>query len=214
MAKYVTKVRTNVGDLQIDYNALANVPKSDETLSQAGSFADAKAVGNKFNEVNTSIESISNNVATMTPESIGAVNSNKVANNVTTTTDGYVLDARQGAVLNGKIDSANSQINSINSAVKTCESNITKNSNAIASKISMTTSTAVLPKGSWSNHNQTVSVNGVTSSNVVIVTSAPANYTEYNECCVRCSGQASGKLTFTCTDVPSSTLTANILILN
>lgn len=42
---YVIKIRTNDGDKQIDYAALANLPKFDSTLTEAGSIADAKAVG-------------------------------------------------------------------------------------------------------------------------------------------------------------------------
>lgn len=48
MADYVTKVRTERGDLQIDYEALANLPKSDTTLTQSGAFADAQVTGDKI----------------------------------------------------------------------------------------------------------------------------------------------------------------------
>lgn len=50
MAKYVTKIRTESGDLQIDYNALANLPDSDKTLKVSGQFADAKATGDAINK--------------------------------------------------------------------------------------------------------------------------------------------------------------------
>ena len=52
MAEHITRIRTEQGDLQIDYNALANLPTSDTTLSQSGKFADAKVVGQKIQEVN------------------------------------------------------------------------------------------------------------------------------------------------------------------
>ena len=45
MADYVTKIRTEDGDKQIDYEALANLPQSDATLTKSGAFADAKVVG-------------------------------------------------------------------------------------------------------------------------------------------------------------------------
>lgn len=45
MADYVTKIRTEDGDKQIDYEALANLPQADTTLTKSGEFADAKAVG-------------------------------------------------------------------------------------------------------------------------------------------------------------------------
>lgn len=77
----------------------------------------------------------------------------------------------------------------------------------------MKTATASLSASGWSSNQQTVSVSGVTASNTVIVTAAPASYEHYNECAVRCSAQGAGTLTFTCTDKPTSALTANVLIL-
>lgn len=105
MAQYVQRIRTESGDLQIDYQALANLPKSDPTLSQEGSFADAKATGDTINNtVNTAItelsEEINNKFTNLTPEDIGAVNVANIANNITTVEEGYVLDARQGYELN------------------------------------------------------------------------------------------------------------------
>lgn len=79
--------------------------------------------------------------------------------------------------------------------------------------VTMKTATASLPVASWSSNKQTVSVSGVTASNTVIVTAAPASYEHYNECAVRCSAQAAGTLTFTCTDTPTAALTVNVLIL-
>lgn len=48
MANYAKKIRTDKGDLQIDYTALANLPKSDTELKEEGGFADAKVVGDKL----------------------------------------------------------------------------------------------------------------------------------------------------------------------
>lgn len=45
MTEYVTAIRTESGDKQIDYNALANLPQPDKTLSTPGKFADAQATG-------------------------------------------------------------------------------------------------------------------------------------------------------------------------
>lgn len=116
----------------------------------------------------------------------GAAFSQEVANNLTTMTEGYVLDARQGKEL----------------------------SDALKTKISKIVTTATLASGMWSNKQQTVSVSGVTTSNEVICSAAPSSYEEYTDNYVRCSAQAAGQLTFTCSSVPSTTLTVNILILN
>ncbi len=58
MAEYITKIRTEAGDLPVDYNALANLPVSDSTLTKSGSFADAKAVGDKITNINNTIKEI------------------------------------------------------------------------------------------------------------------------------------------------------------
>lgn len=51
MNQYVTKIRTESGDLQIDYRALANLPTPDPTLTVSGGFADAKATGDAITKV-------------------------------------------------------------------------------------------------------------------------------------------------------------------
>lgn len=58
MAGYITAIRTGSGDLPVDYNSLANLPSSDTTLTKSGSFADAKAVGDKIKNVQDTIKEI------------------------------------------------------------------------------------------------------------------------------------------------------------
>lgn len=77
-----------------------------------------------------------------------------------------------------------------------------------------TTTTASLPASGWSNKTRSVSVTGVTASNTVFCSPAAASWAVYNDCGVRCSAQGSGTLTFTCEDVPASTLTVNVVIFN
>ena len=74
--------------------------------------------------------------------------------------------------------------------------------------------TATLSASSWSSNAQTVSVSGVTASNTVIVSPAPASHKAYGEAGVYCSAQATDSLTFTCESVPSAALTVNVTILN
>lgn len=66
----------------------------------------------------------------------------------------------------------------------------------------------------WSNKTATKSVSGVTASNTVIVSPASASYVAYGEAQVRATAQGTNQLTFTCTDVPSSSVTVNVAILN
>ena len=69
-----------------------------------------------------------------------------------------------------------------------------------------------LPVGGWSNNSQTVTAEGVTVDNTVFIAPASDGYTEYFECGVFCSAQAENKLTFICTEKPTSNLTVNIVI--
>lgn len=80
--------------------------------------------------------------------------------------------------------------------------------------LAVTTSTTTTLSTTWSSKQQTKSVTGVTSSNTVIVTPAPASYDAYCAAGIYCSAQGSGTLTFTCEEVPTTSLTVNILIIN
>lgn len=74
--------------------------------------------------------------------------------------------------------------------------------------------TISLPVTEWSNLSQTISVSGATANNNIIISPSPESYDAYCEAGVRCSAQASGKLTFICLDVPTVALTVNIGILD
>ena len=65
----------------------------------------------------------------------------------------------------------------------------------------------------WSSNTQTVNVTGVTASNVVFVSPAPASASDYAAAGIVCTAQGAGTLTFTCTTVPSNAITVNVVIL-
>lgn len=152
MVQCVTKIRTESGDLPIDYRALEHKPKSDATLTQEGSFADAKATGDALKELNNTIQNdietvineLSQEFEALTPEDIGAVNVSNIVNNITTVEEGYVLDARQAYELN-----------------------------LLIQKRATTASyAATLPKTGWSSsapYTQTVNVDGILSTDNPIV---------------------------------------------
>lgn len=73
--------------------------------------------------------------------------------------------------------------------------------------------TVTLASSGWSNLSQTVTASGVTSDSDVIVSPISGNHDAYCEAGVRCTGQASNQLTFSCLEKPSSNLSVNILIL-
>ena len=73
--------------------------------------------------------------------------------------------------------------------------------------------TATLAAANWADNTLTVAVAGVTASNDVIVSPAPASTLAWAKAQVYCSAQGAGTLTFTCTDTPNEDLVANIVIL-
>ena len=76
------------------------------------------------------------------------------------------------------------------------------------------TITVTISTSDWSNKTCTKTATGVTASNTVIVSPASASYEAYGEAQVRATAQGTNQITFTCTDVPSSSLTVNVAILN
>lgn len=70
-----------------------------------------------------------------------------------------------------------------------------------------------LASGGWADNAQTVSVEGVTSSNNVLVAAAPASRTAWNDAEIYCSAQGSAALTFKCGTAPTEDVTANVVIL-
>lgn len=73
--------------------------------------------------------------------------------------------------------------------------------------------TPTLTVAGWSNKSQTISVTGVTASNVVLVSPAPASASDYAAAGIICTAQASDSLTFTCETVPTSAIDLSIVIL-
>lgn len=83
-------------------------------------------------------------------------------------------------------------------------------------QLAKVTRTATLTIAGWSlsNMQQTVSVSGVTASNLVEVSPAPANWEAAADAQVYCLSQASGSLTFKCKNIPATAITVNIVIWN
>jgi hypothetical protein len=77
-----------------------------------------------------------------------------------------------------------------------------------------TTITVTLTSAWWSSNSQTVSATGVTASNTVIVSPAPANINDYASNSVYCESQASWTLTFKCNTTPDGDISVNVLILS
>lgn len=64
----------------------------------------------------------------------------------------------------------------------------------------------------WSNKEQSVTVNGVTASNIVFVAPNPGSQDKYTSAGIKCTAQTSNALTFTCKTVPTVAINVNIII--
>lgn len=85
-----------------------------------------------------------------------------------------------------------------------------------ASWENITTSPATAPTlvaANWSSNTQTITVNGVTATNTVIVGPIPTDAQDYADAGILCTGQAANALTFTCVNVPATDLQVNIVIM-
>lgn len=77
-----------------------------------------------------------------------------------------------------------------------------------------TTRTASLAIASWNTSSKqiTVTVSGVTASNLVEVSPAPASWSVASAAGVYCSAQAANSLTFKCSSIPTAAITVNVVI--
>lgn len=127
MDNLIKKIRTDVGDLQIDYTALANLPDlsiyaTEKSVNDAKALItkienDMSALNNATSKLIENIKPDSNGNIVITPESIGALNTDNIVNNLTTTESGYVLDARQGAIFDARIKVFENAMNVSNDSV-------------------------------------------------------------------------------------------------
>ena len=104
-------------------------------------------------------------------------------------------------------------ISNVESMIDSVSNNSVKYSDLSNYQVKHTVATVTLYKNKWSNNTQTVSINNATATNTVIVGSLPNNHTEYAECGIRCVSQGKGTLTFTCDNVPSINIQANVIFM-
>lgn len=106
----------------------------------------------------------------------------------------------------------------VDSAMSSTSTNAVQNkavNSAIAAKQAKhKTATATLAAASWASLSQQVPVTGVTASNSVVISPAPASAEAWGKAGVRATAQDAGKVTFTCKKTPTAALTANIIILD
>ena len=83
----------------------------------------------------------------------------------------------------------------------------------LANVVSTPSTMPTLAVADWSNNTQTVNVTGVTATNTVFVSPAPASAADYASAGIVCTAQGAGTLTFTCTTTPTNAITVNVVCL-
>ena len=82
------------------------------------------------------------------------------------------------------------------------------------SGVAITTTTVTIAAADWSNNTCTKSVTGVTATNNVLVTYAPASKVVYTAADIYCIAQGAGTLTFACTTTPTAAVTVNVMVID
>lgn len=80
-------------------------------------------------------------------------------------------------------------------------------------RLTKVNTTITLAAADWSSNTQTVTVNGVTSTSVVLVAPDPADTTDYVSAGILCTSQTTNSLTFTATTTPTSDIVVNVVCL-
>lgn len=78
---------------------------------------------------------------------------------------------------------------------------------------SISSTSVTIQSTDWSSNTATVTVQGVTSSNTVIVSPAPSDADAYADAGIICTAQGTNTLTFTCDSAPSGSITVNVVII-
>ena len=218
----ITAIRTEKGDKQIDYNALANKPKFDNTLSESGKIADAKVVGDKIKELTTQVEKnnsltinnkpLSENIV-LSAADVGAaeeehnhkaedINSGTLSDDILPVIP--IIKGGHGATT---VDEARNNLGVLSTEEVTALVNSKPDINVVS---------ATLQSSGWSENVQKVLVAGALADALkchVMSTPAPESHVMYYDCDVRCIKQEDGYLTFECTDNPTSDLIVTIVII-
>lgn len=83
----------------------------------------------------------------------------------------------------------------------------------LANVATVPATTPSLVVADWSSNTQTITVTGVTASNVVLVSPAPSSASDYASAGIICTAQGTDSLTFTCDTVPTNAIDLSVVIL-
>ena len=139
----------------------------------------------------------------------GAVTTDKIADNAVTTAKINNASVTVDKLTTNAVSTVKIQDSAVTTA-KIANSAVTyAKTSGVQQQHSTTTASLSSGAKSW-----TVNVTGVTASNTVICTPAPASFAQWVDNRVRCTAQAAGKLTFTADTNTGAAITVNVLIMN
>lgn len=128
-----------------------------------------------------------------------------------------VLTAGAGIDITNNVISSTGGV-TVDSALSPTSTNPVQNrviDSALNTKQDVITSAAVtIAVGDWAGQTAVKTVSGVTASNRVLVTYAPSSKDDYLAADIYASAQGANSLTFKCTTTPSSSVTANVMIID
>lgn len=168
--------------------------KPSYTASEVGAVPTSRTVNGK---------ALSSNIS-LTASDVGAQETLVSGTNIKTVNSTSLLGSGNVAVQPTLVSGTN---------IKTINSTSLLGSGDISVQSAITQTSTTISVANWNATTTcTKSVTGVTSSNGVIVTPAPASISTWTSNGVYCSAQGSGTLTFTCSTTPSADITVNIMI--
>ena len=131
---------------------------------------------------------------------------------------GVGLNANYAIQLGSGVNNTNSDANTFkvsnangNFEIMSADGTIPKE--RLVNAVSKPSTMPELTVAGWSNNTQTVTVTGVTATNTVFVSPAPASVADYASAGINCTAQGTDSLTFTCTTVPTNAITVNVVIM-
>lgn len=80
-------------------------------------------------------------------------------------------------------------------------------------RLTKVNTTLTLSANGWSSNTQTISVAGITTTGVVLVSPIPTDQADYTSAGIYCSAQSAGSLTFTCSTTPANDIDVVVVML-
>ena len=197
----------------------------------------AKVIHDSLNQKITEHSNNTANPHNVTPSQIGAVpisreingkalssNINLVPSDIGASAEGHthpvdeaLSESSSNPVENKAVSAAINQLSTESANIKNTADTALANANnaqtTANSKATVKPISVTLSKDNWVGLSQVVEVNGVSTTNTIVVTPAPENFLEYTNSIIRCTSQETNSLTFNCEETPVNDILVNVIII-